>query len=76
MVVPFAPEVVNAINLGTPLVLGTPASAAGEALEDIAFQISKEEHLKQPPKEPTKAWQRAHRRAEQRGHKGLRRLFG
>jgi pilus assembly protein CpaE len=76
LVVPFAPEVVNAINLGAPLILGTPANAAGDVLEDLAFQISKEEHLKQPPKEPSKAWQRAHRRAEQRGHKGLRRLFG
>jgi len=76
LVVPFAPEIVNSINLGTPLILGTPASAAGDVLEDLAFQISKEEHLKQPPAQPSKAWQRAHRRAEQRGHKGLRRLFG
>lgn len=76
LVVPFAPEVVNAINLGTPLILGTSASSAGDVIEDLAFQISKEEHLKQPPAQPSKAWQRAHRRAEQRGHKGLRRLFG
>lgn len=76
LVVPFAPETVNSINLGTPLILGTPASAAGDVIEDLAFQISKDEHQKRPPTDPSKAWQRAHRRLEQRGHKGLRRLFG
>ena len=76
LVVPFVPEVVNSINIGTPLILGTPANAAADAIEDLAFQISMDEHRKQPPAEPSKAWQRAHRRAEQRGHKGLWRLFG
>ncbi|MBI5687014.1 MAG: response regulator [Verrucomicrobia bacterium] len=76
LVIPFAPEVVNSINLGTPLILGASPGPAGDAIEDLAFQISSEEHQKQPPAQPSKAWQRAHRRAEQRGHKGLRRLFG
>jgi len=76
LVVPFVPEVVNSINLGTPLILGTSPSAAADAIEDLAFQISTDEHRKQPPAEPSKAWQRAHRRSDQRGHKGLRRLFG
>jgi pilus assembly protein CpaE len=76
LVVPFAPEAVNSINLGTPLVLGASPGPAGDVIEDLAFQLSTEEHRKRPPAQPSKAWQRAHRRAEQRGHKGLRRLFG
>ena len=75
-VIPYTPEAVDALNLGMPLVLGAHASAAGEAIEDLAFQISTEEQRKAPPAEPSKAWQRAHRRAEQHAPKGLRRLFG
>ncbi len=74
-VIPYTPEAVDALNLGMPLVLGAHASAAGEVIEELAFQLSAEEHRKAPPAEPSKAWQRAHRRAEQRGPKGLRRLF-
>lgn len=74
-VIPFAPEAVNSLNLGTPLILGTTPGPAGDVIEDLAFQISSDEHRKQPPAQPSKAWQRAHRRAEQRGHKKLRWLF-
>jgi pilus assembly protein CpaE len=75
MVIPFTPEAVAAINLGTPLVLSAPDSPVGALLEDFAFQVSKEEHRSQPPAEPTKAFQRVTRRLGPRQQKGLRRFF-
>lgn len=62
LVIPFAPEVVGAINAGIPVVMGAPNTRVGAVLEDFAFQISKTEHHDQRPEHPTKAWQRtAHR---------------
>ena len=73
--IPFVAEAVEAVNIGVPLVVGAPDIPASMALEDFAFNISKDEHRKQTPGKPSKAWQRVTRRMTQQGQKGLRRFF-
>jgi pilus assembly protein CpaE len=57
---------VNAINLGVPPVFGASNTRVAGLLEDYAFHISKEEHRKNTPKNPTEAWKRVNRRMRQR----------
>jgi pilus assembly protein CpaE len=66
LVIPYAPEMVQAINVGKPLVLMAPTSPAGMVLEDYAYQMSKDEHRKQQPEHPTLAWQRVMKRQSQK----------
>lgn len=66
LVIPYAPEMVQAINVGKPLVLSAPTSPVGSVLEDYIFQISTDEHRKQRPEHPTLAWQRVMRRQSQK----------
>ena len=66
LVIPYAAEMVQAINVGKPLVLMSPASPVGIVLEDYTYQISKEEHRKQHPEHPTLAWQRVMKRQTQK----------
>lgn len=73
--VPFAAEAVEAINIGAPLVVGAPDLSVSVALENFTFSASKEEHRKQPPEKPSKAWQRTTQRIGRQEQKGLRRLF-
>jgi pilus assembly protein CpaE len=75
MEIPFAPEAVEAINVGAPLVVGAPQLPASVALENFAFNSSKEEHRKQPPEKPSKAWQRTASRMGLQEKKGLRQFF-
>jgi pilus assembly protein CpaE len=75
LTLPFAMEAVEAINIGTPLVMSAPGHPMAAILEDFAFKISKEEHRKTSPAKPTKAWQRAANRSEEGKQKGLGRIF-
>jgi pilus assembly protein CpaE len=58
--------VVEAINLGRPLVLDKPQEAISVLLEDFAFFISKPEHKKNKPENPTEAWNRVYKRYQSR----------
>jgi pilus assembly protein CpaE len=67
IVLPFAPEAfVPAINRGAPPVLDTPPSALSALFEDLAYALSKPEHQKQPPANPTPVYQRVAARLAQR----------
>ena len=66
LVLPYAADMVQAINVGKPLVLTAPTTALGSVLEDYAFQLSKDEHRKSRPEHPTLAWQRVTRRLSQK----------
>jgi pilus assembly protein CpaE len=74
--IPFAAEAVEALNIGSPLVVRAPNLPASIELENFAFHASKEEHRKQsPPEKPSKAWQRVTARFGPQGKKGLRQFF-
>ena len=75
LVIPYAVEAVEAINIGTPLVMGAPSHPVAVVLEDFAFKISKEEHRKQTPAKPSKAWQRATSRSQGSSQKGMGKIF-
>mgnify|MGYP006299756931 CR=1 FL=1 len=67
LVIPFASETfVSSINLGRPPVIDDPESPISALLEDLAFFLSKDEHKKKPPEEPTEAWRRVVRRYKAR----------
>lgn len=66
LVIPYAPEMVQAINVGKPLVLSAPTGPVGSVLEDYIFQLSTDEHRKQRPEHPTLAWQRVIKRQTQK----------
>jgi pilus assembly protein CpaE len=66
LVIPYATEVAQSINVGKPVVMSAPATPVGIVLEDLAFRLSKDEHRKQRPEQPTPAWQRVARRLGQK----------
>lgn len=59
-------QVVEAINLGRPLVFDKPQEPLSALLEDFAFFISKTEHKKAKPEKPTDAWNRVYKRYQSR----------
>ena len=61
-----ADTVVEAINLGRPLVLDKPQEPISALLEDFAFFISKKDHKKGKPENPTEAWNRVYKRYQSR----------
>lgn len=64
---PHVPDlVVEAINLGRPLVLDKPQEVISAQIEDFAFFISKKEHKKSKPEHPTEAWNRVYKRYQNR----------
>lgn len=58
--------VVEAINLGRPLVLDKPQERISALLEDFAFFISKKEHKKSKPEIPSEVWNRVYTRYQSR----------
>ncbi len=67
IVIPNATEqFVNAINFGAPPVYEEPNSPLATLFEDLSFAISKDEHRKKRPEEPTAAWIRLAKRIRQR----------
>lgn len=65
--IPYAGHLfMPAVTRGVPPVIGAPNSEVGALLEDYAFSLSKEEHKRQHPDKPTKAWQRVAQRMQRR----------
>ena len=65
--IPYVPDVVlEAINLGRPLVLDKPRENISAMLEDFAFHLSKPEHKKSKPAEPSETWKRVYKRFQDR----------
>jgi pilus assembly protein CpaE len=65
--VPHVPDiVVEAINFGRPLVYDKPQEPISFLLEDFAFFLSKKEHKKTRPENPTEAWNRVYKRHQSR----------
>jgi pilus assembly protein CpaE len=58
--------VLEAINLGRPLVLDKPKENISALLEDFAFHLSKPEHKKSKPENPTETWKRVYKRYQDR----------
>jgi pilus assembly protein CpaE len=67
VVLPFASEnFVLAINRGIPPILESPPTPLGALFEDWAYTLSKPEHQKQPPVQPSPMYQRVAARLAQR----------
>ena len=65
--IPYVPEVlVDAINLGQPLVSERPDEPHSGMLEDLAFRLSNEAHKKNKPVDPTDTWMRVYKRYQER----------
>ena len=65
--IPYTRDVlVEAINLGQPVVSHKPDLAISNLLEDFAFHVSKDTHRKSRPENPTDAWQRVYKRHQER----------
>jgi len=60
---PYAPDIlIQAINLGRPIIQEEPGEALSILLEDFAFYLSQEQHKKTRPDKPTQAWKRVYDR--------------
>src|SRR6266498_5725550 len=67
MVVPYTDSLfVEAINYGRPPVYSKPNEPVSGLLEDFAFYLSRDEHKKSKPLEPTDAWKRVYKRYQER----------
>jgi len=67
MVIPYADTLfVEAINYGHPPVQYKPNESVCGLLEDFAFHLSRDEHKKSKPAEPTEAWKRVYKRYQER----------
>jgi len=65
--IPYTRDIlVEAINLGQPVVSHKPDLAISNVLEDLAFHVSKDSHRKSRPEVPTDAWQRVYKRFQDR----------
>src|SRR6266498_4592440 len=67
IVVPYTDSLfVDAINYGRPPVYSKPNEPVSGLLEDFAFYLSRDEHKKSKPIEPTDAWKRVYKRYQER----------
>jgi len=65
--IPHVPDtILEAINLGRPLVLDKPKEPISALLEDFAFFLSKKEHKNAKPENPTETWNRVYKRYQGR----------
>ncbi|MCF6277538.1 MAG: hypothetical protein L3J16_02160, partial [Anaerolineales bacterium] len=63
MTVPYlADQFVQAINYGKPLVENNPESSIAGLFEDFSFHLSKDNHKKEKPPQPTETWLRVYKR--------------
>jgi pilus assembly protein CpaE len=66
-VIPYVQSVfVEAINRGVPPVHDRPQEGITGLLEDFALFISKDEHKKSRPENPTETWKRVYKRYQER----------
>ena len=67
VMMPYVQDIfVDAINLGQPPVYYIPHESVSALLEDFALLISKDEHKKSKPENPTEAWKRVYKRYQER----------
>jgi pilus assembly protein CpaE len=67
VMIPYVQDVfVNAINLGQPPVYYNPHESVSALLEDFALLISKDDHKKSRPENPSEAWKRVYKRYQER----------
>ena len=67
MVVPYTDTLfVEAINYGRPPVQYKPNESVCGLLEDFALFLSRDEHKKSKPAEPTETWKRVYKRYQER----------
>jgi pilus assembly protein CpaE len=65
--IPYVQDVfVDAINLGQPPLYHRPHESVSALLEDFALLMSKDEHKKTKPEQPTEAWKRVYKRYQER----------
>jgi pilus assembly protein CpaE len=65
--IPYVQDVfVDAINLGQPTLYHRPHESVSALLEDFALLLSKDEHRKSKPEQPTEAWKRVYKRYQER----------
>ena len=67
LVLPYATdELLQGINLGAPPTFTSPEEPIGMLFEDLALALSKDEHRKKKPENPTEAWHRVAKRIKER----------
>jgi len=67
LVLPFASdELLQGLNLGSPPTYTAPDEPIGRLFEDLALALSKDEHRKKRPENPTEAWLRVAKRFRDR----------
>lgn len=60
---PYTPDIlVQAINLGRPILPHSPDEPISILMEDFAFYLSLDHHKKTRPEKPTQAWKRVYER--------------
>jgi pilus assembly protein CpaE len=65
--IPYVQDVfVDAINLGQPPLYHRPHESISALLEDFALLMSKDDHKKSKPENPTEAWKRVYKRYQDR----------
>ena len=65
--IPYVQDVfVDAINLGQPPLYHRQHESVSALLEDFALLMSKDEHKKTKPEQPTEAWKRVYKRYQER----------
>lgn len=70
VVIPYVQDIfVDGINLGQPPVYYKPHESVSALLEDFALLISKDDHKKSKPENPTEAWKRVYKRYQERKKK-------
>lgn len=67
VVIPYTESLfVEAINYGRPPVHARPNEPVSGLLEDFAFHLSRDEHKKSKPANPSEAWKRVYKRFQER----------
>ncbi|MCJ7724505.1 MAG: hypothetical protein MUP03_10270, partial [Anaerolineales bacterium] len=68
--IPYTPDkFVEAINSGLPIILNQSAEPITGLMEDFAFHMSKDQHKKIKPENPTDSWKRVYNRYNERKRK-------
>lgn len=69
--IPYVQDVfVDAINLGQPPLYHRPHESVSALLEDFALLMSKDDHKKSKPENPTESWKRVYKRYQERKKRG------
>jgi pilus assembly protein CpaE len=67
VMIPYVQDVfVDAINFGQPPLYHRPNESVSALLEDLALLMSKDDHKKSKPENPTEAWKRVYKRYQER----------